>query len=568
MSTTPLEQEPLLELDDIQGNGLAGFNKDFQAFIFLAIEEADWATVQARKWIQDLVPHIATAAEVYRFNKLYRAMRARREAEPSGLVATWINVGFSISGVAKLVSPGEAAKFNDPYFALGMRSSNSPSVGDPITSDLSTHPGHVDKWLFGSTRTPADVMLIVASDRDDVLKAEVSRIEQSLVAAGLPSALRVVHVQWCRTLPPPLKGHEHFGFKDGISQPGIRGRAKETEPFTKRYIDPADSQQQDETFPEQARPGQPLVWPGQFVFGYERQRPNDKRAPGVKAMQGVPIWARNGSYVVCRRLRQDVAAFDRFVADTAASMAAQNPTASPLEPTQFASLLVGRWPSGAPIMRIPISDQDDGVLGTNDLANNHFQFIRESAPLQLLPEFVGQDGNFPQAKADNGGNRCPLSAHIRKVNPRDNSTEKGSPADTLTRLVLRRGIPFGEPLPDRTRPSQDPLEGNRGLMFVCYQTSIKDQFVVLNAEWANDARNPNGGGGHDPLIGQRNEGSGRTRVFELNLAGHASSTIQITQEWIIMTGGDYFFSPGIQALRMVFGGSRADFDGFVQALER
>ncbi len=557
MSATPLGSEPLLEMEDIQGNILAGFNKDHQAFIFVGVDDAgaagEAARVWAKEWVSRMEPDIATAGEVHRFNKLFRAMRARRGADPAGLVATWVNIAFTVSGVRKLVSPEDAALFEDPYFAEGMRNDPPPSMADPIAPSQSAHPGHVDRWLFGGTRTAVDIMVIVASDSDFELRAAVDRIELSLNAGGPAGALQRVHTQWGHTLPPPLTGHEHFGFKDGVSQPGVRGRIAEDVPLTRRLIDPEEPQQMDDLRPELSRPGQPLIWPGQFIFGYPRQSEKDRRTPVTILEEGAPDWARNGSYLVCRRLRQDVGAFDRFVAKGAADLATREPALASLRPEQFAALLVGRWPSGAPIMRAPATGADVPDLGTNDLAHNHFRFNGSTAPLRLIPEVAGMEGAFPQAPGDPLGRRCPFSSHIRKVNPRDKTTEKGSEADTLARLVLRRGIPFGDPLPDRSRPDEDPLDGDRGLMFVCYQTSILEQFAVLNAEWANSDTRPAAGGGHDPIIGQTNEFGSRDRFFMIELPGGGSATIPLPEEWVIMTGGDYFFSPGIRALREVFG---------------
>src|SRR4051794_26994319 len=37
LAAAPAPQEPVLELTDIQGNILAGFNKDFQSFLFIRI---------------------------------------------------------------------------------------------------------------------------------------------------------------------------------------------------------------------------------------------------------------------------------------------------------------------------------------------------------------------------------------------------------------------------------------------------------------------------------------------------------------------------------------------------
>ena len=97
------------------------------------------------------------------------------------------------------------------------------------------------------------------------------------------------------------------------------------------------------------------------------------------------------------------------------------------------------------------------------------------------------------------------------MNPRDGLTEQGSTADVLTRLVLRRGIPFGDAYDTADPATRDLPEHDRGLIFVSYQTSIDSQFVFLQRNWANDPINPNNGGGQDAIIGQRSE-PGRVRT--------------------------------------------------------
>ena len=202
---------------------------------------------------------------------------------------------------------------------------------------------------------------------------------------------------------------------------------------------------------------------------------------------------------------------------------------------------MGRWKSGAPVMRAP--DNDLPALGISPLANNDFLFTANSPPPIFLPG-VDPPKPFPLAQADPLGLICPHAAHVRKVNPRDQDSDLGDPFDTLTRRILRRGIPFGPPI-------HDPAEGDgvdRGLHFLCYQTSIEQQFEILQQDWANSPSKPTVGG-HDVVIGQTAD---RRRTVELLEDGGASEK-QITTptQWVIPTGGGYFFAPSISALRSV-----------------
>ena len=365
------------------------------------------------------------------------------------------------------------------------------------------------------------------------LKVAVLKMKTS----ARPAGLKLLFEQRGEALPGPLRGHEHFGFKDGVSQPAIRGRTSTapTDFITPRYLNPADDRAK--LF---ARPGQPLVWPGEFLLGEQRQDTETLYTPAA-ASNKFPAWAARGSYLVCRRLRQDVRAFWAFATAQSAALG--------LAPEKFASMLVGRWPSGAPVMRTPSADLP--VLAADDLANNHFLFDDDTRPSSLNP-IPGYPGDLhPQAKADVLGHVCPHFAHIRKVNPRDSITDLGKTGDTLLRMILRRGIAFGPAIVGVKKPSTKLWKAERGLMFLCYQASIEDQFEVLIRRWSNSSLQPNLGG-HDPVIGQHEAYGNRERFIEFPKGG-SSVRIAINTEWVIPTGGGYFFAPPIGAIATVLG---------------
>jgi hypothetical protein len=104
-----------------------------------------------------------------------------------------------------------------------------------------------------------------------------------------------------------------------------------------------------------------------------------------------------------------------------------------------------------------------------------------------------------QARADVLGAVCPHFAHIRKANPRDSATDLGKPQDSLLRMILRRGIPFGKPVFGVKRPTPGLLRQERGLMFLCYGSTIENQFEFLSRRWINSPIQPNFDG-HDPIL--------------------------------------------------------------------
>src|SRR5262245_57358869 len=93
-------KEPLLDVQDIQGNILVGFNKDHQLLVALNIRKPD----DARRWLARIARHVSTMEEVAQFNALFRMQKKRLGHEPTGLVASWMNIAFSRGGIAKLTS--------------------------------------------------------------------------------------------------------------------------------------------------------------------------------------------------------------------------------------------------------------------------------------------------------------------------------------------------------------------------------------------------------------------------------------------------------------------------------
>ncbi|MDQ4025872.1 MAG: Dyp-type peroxidase [Actinomycetota bacterium] len=510
--------------DDIQGNVIPGFNKDHQHFLFLRFR----AVKGTKAWLRWLAPQIASMDEVLAFVRAHRALRLKLGVKEPGLKATWINVAFSAGAIAKLAGKEEAAAFGERSFLQGL-AERSTYLGDPTDP---RHPGYRGKWVVGGPKNTADILVIVGSDDPADLDATVETIKAEAARCGLD----VLFEQRGQTLPEPLRGHEHFGFKDGISQPGVRGKVSSApgDFITPRYVDASDPHA--DIF---AKPGQVLVWPGQFLLGERRQNTESLTASAPGATD-FPKWARRGSYLVCRRLRQDVPAFWEFVralaAETGGSM------------THVAAMLVGRWPSGAPLMRATSSD--DPALAGDEFANNHFIFDDDTraSSLRPIPGYPG-DSHSP-AQADILGAVCPHFAHIRKVNPRDSGTDLGKVADGFLRMILRRGIPFGPPMIGIKKPPPKLVKQERGLMFLSYAATIESQFEFLTRRWSNSPVQPNFGG-HDPVVGQEGRGD-RVRFVDFPTE-RGPVRLTLKKEWVTVTGGGYFFAPPISAIAGVLG---------------
>ena len=350
------------------------------------------------------------------------------------------------------------------------------------------------RWQFGgpsTQRSPCPAAAV--RPYPEALAALVSRHEATLTS---PAGWRIV---WRENAERPQNNQEHFGFRDGLSQPAIAGS------------------------PAKPKPGQTLMPPGEFILGYPNAYAQIPFAPTVAAGSdplnlltpdpddpGRLALGRNGSYLVCRKLQQHVGAFwGSLRAQAEGSGAADTPT----EMNRLAAKGVGRWRSGASLTLSPAQDNGkaENVFGFRDL--------------------------------DPDGERCPLGAHIRRANPRDMLPPET--ADNSTTIghhrLLRRGRPYG---PCLLHPESDPDDGaDRGLLFLAVNANLRRQFEFIQQTWIN---NPNFGG----LYTDRDMLMGDSADATVTLPGEPVRTrLRGLPRFVTMRGGGYFFLPGLPALR-------------------
>jgi Dyp-type peroxidase family len=479
-----------IQVDEIQGNIVAGFNKDHEALIFVRFGDVS----DAQAWIGHLANRVATSTEVIAFNRLFKAVQGRRQDpdDTDTVQATWINVGVTSAGLEVL---GAATDGMDPSFLAGM----AERAGD-LGDDGEAAPS---SWVVGRARGEVHAVLIVASDRRDDLHRAIAHELQRLAGHGLS----VVFVQEGHTRSDD-PGHEHFGYKDGISQPGLRG-----------------VHQPNLANPGQGDLGSDLLELGEFVLGYPQQPghqdppepPSGYPAPGPPT-QGAPSesgpgWTKNGSYYVFRRLRQDVPAFQDGISAAAGELG--------VTPDLMGAIVVGRYKSGAPLEVAGRVPSDPFAPVGDDI--NDFEFHDD----------------------DEDGHVVPHASHIRKTYPRDSDTPGGGEDDTQRHRLLRRGIPYGKSYRHGSAPGGPNGAGavfplDRGLLFQCYGRSIVDQFELVTEHWVNSATFPQPGDGVDGVL---SKGAMSVPV------GHSVTL----QRFVTATGGEYFFSPSVVGLKHLSG---------------
>jgi Dyp-type peroxidase family len=242
-----------LDLGDIQGNVVPGFNKDHQVFVVVRFRSGE----AGRQWLAALQPEIASAKEVETFRVLFKGIKQRREARPSterdggalrAANSTWINVAMTFEGLCML--SGSAAGAN---FPAAFKANRVPGAELPA-------------W-----HRDVHALLIVAADYPRNLAGEVEHQRTTMLAHGVVEIARFTG----GTLPGDLRGHEHFGFKDGGSQPAVVGTTSGTGP---------------------------PVAAGEFLLGCLDQS-------GQMSGGGLPAWTMNGSFLTFLQLEQHVAAF-------------------------------------------------------------------------------------------------------------------------------------------------------------------------------------------------------------------------------------------------------------------
>lgn len=216
-----------------------------------------------------------------------------------------------------------------------------------------------------------------------------------------------------------------------------------------------------------------------------------------------------GSYLVFRKLEQHVRDFKEREQQLAQTLGLTGEDAK-----RAGALVMGRFEDGTPVALQPHAGRP-----TNDFTYND----------------------------DPHGEKCPLQAHIRKVNAR----QPGTPH------IVRRGITYGERQKEpKDHPSLEELPSDGvGLLFMCYQKSITQQFEVLQYLWANDPRVPRGQEpGIDPIIGQPGANGVGQQAWPArwNDARKTHKPFAF-HSYVTLKGGEYFFAPSLNFLRDVDG---------------
>lgn len=275
----------------------------------------------------------------------------------------------------------------------------------------------------------------------------------------------------------------HFGYSEGFSEPQVA--------------------QTGVTLPAPRPDMQPQAPVGDFLLGA-----GYSNTYGGNSLGDLPSdLCSNATFSVIRVISQDVQVFEAALAAAASRHG--------MTREFVAARLMGRTFEGAPLS-----------LPSGGAGDNEFDF----APTT----------EFPGVFDDGDGLRCPVGAHLRRMNPRGARVA----GRAHSRRLIRRGMPYG-PLFDPAHPDARP----RGLFGVFICADIERQFEFIVQQWANRGLAARGlRGTRDPIIGNHATGGGQFIIRTRD----ARDPIVLDLPPLTSTRGSfYLFVPGIAGLKTI-----------------
>lgn len=409
------------------------------------------------------------------------AVTSSRRWGERGKPAVAVNLGLTCEGLQRLGVPEPVLRRFPEAFAQGPAwPRRARHLGDTGVADP-------HRWELGSPAgEPVHLLLSVHADR----VSELDDAVRTLTGASLTAGAQVVWQREAQALPGD---RVHFGYRDGIAQPRVAGTGKRR---------------------DDAQPAAPA---GDFLLG----RGHRNSYGGNFLGDLPPALGDNATYGAFRVLYQDAPAFERFLRLNAQRWQTY--------PEWLAAKLMGRWRNGVPVSLAP-DERADLPPSPAYAALNRFDY----AP----------SADEPMRDDDGLGLRCPVGAHIRRLNPRG-AMVMGLPH---VRRLVRRAMPYGpDYVPDgEGLPVDDGID--RGLVgyFLC--GDLAAQFEFVQAVWANTDLSACGlRGTRDPVLGAQPPAGGR---FVIRTRDRRDPIVLTDLPRLVTTRGAlYCLLPGLGGLR-------------------
>jgi deferrochelatase/peroxidase EfeB len=397
-----------------------------------------------------------------------------------------LNIGITWAGMVAL-------EIKDRVPAISFKSFPAFAAGAAERAKLvgDTGPSAPENWIgaFGKGRDHLLVTLHALSP--DALTSYSERLSALFAEGG---AFRetwrqdgVALMEMTDGRPVPTS-KVHFGYTDGISMTTIHGGPE-------RY--PPDHQQ----------PCEPWL----FVL---REDSENYVVPEPREL------GLNGSFACFKMIMTDVVGFEKFLQSNK----------DKIDPELLAAKICGRWRNGIPLALSPDTDSPPGGIPLEEL-NNY--------------DYVNADGS-----GDPKGLRCPVGAHMRRINPRGQPvTGQSHPGGSNnTHRLIRRGMPYG-PVYDPAKP-YDGIE--RGLLGYFINATLENQYEFVLSQWVNDSAfagsvrlNPKS---KDPMIGTQDP---TESIFVIPREGAPPITVTGLSTFITTKAAAYCFLPSITAIKFI-----------------
>jgi len=339
-----------------------------------------------------------------------------------------------------------------------------------------------DHWEWGSKKSQSiDVLLISFAPDSDKLKHRRELLQQAMAEYQVQE----VH----STLDTYLDRKEHFGFRDGISQPVIKGAGR-----------PSGENEE--------------LNPGEFIFGY----PNEYRKIPHSPIQ----IGENGSYLVFRQLEQKVKTFWNYLLEQTENRSVENAI-------YLAAKMVGRWPEGSP------TTLTDDPNNSTFQKSNRFGFYEKDRLGLGCPHGAHIRRTNPRDSVED--------------NPSQSS--KASRKHRILRRGRAYGKPLSASFDIEEMIKADDDNENRGLNFICFNTDIERQFEFVQHTWCNNQKFDGLYEEVDPISGVLGNGQEAKKTAFKIPERPFRRRISNIPAFVLMKGGGYFFFPGINAIQRI-----------------
>ena len=464
--------------ENVQSLAIARYPHRYRVILLFRIDAAARAQTFLRRWagnVQGGPTPAADAEAAYHFAFSWAGM-----AQLLGVDAHAADRLDPDAGAGQMegffTDPAEAPHRLATAVDLGFSGANSP-----------------EHWWAPGVDPDAFHMAMFCYFSDEAQKTEtLRRIRHEASGAGLHEWQFPSFADKALSGHIPSDGVLHFGFRDGVSkveidwdEAGARGKTD----FRELLLGYSNL-----TYP--TMPVDPGPW---------------------------NAFLRDGYYVGTAWLYQDVAAFNHFLADSAAAV--QHLPAGSDRQEWLAAKLVGRWRDGSPLAAHPDRQPD-----APDLAN----------------DFGYGD--------DETGEKTPLFSHIRVCNTRDQ--ELSAPNRQRFRngppRLVRRGFSYGPPLAGSVDDGRD-----RGLVgiFACarineqlytiirwmQETGFSDRFYDVKQGWRRQ----------DSMFGLRDKPKAFASAH-IPLADGTALDLPL-RDFIRYKGLSLFFAPSLASLKILAG---------------